>query len=75
MRSLIDVLYNQMYEQIYEPSITCIRWHDDTPKYIRKRGQGIVFYTKPRNMHRRAYRRIWFWRRIASLRIFTHTVK
>jgi len=51
-------------------------WHDDTPRYVQKRKQGIVFYTKPRrNDFVKAHTKPRFHRRLTTLRVRTHTKK
>jgi len=37
--NLLDEIFKNVYKNIH---LTSYHWHDDTPKYIKKRQQGIV---------------------------------
>ena len=69
--SIYDQIFNGM--NILDNSI--IVFKDDVPKYIKKRGQGIVFYTKPKNEYKDAHVKHVFNRRITPKRVFTHIRK
>ena len=49
-------IFNEIFQQIDIPH-AIYTWHDDTPKYIKKMLQGVVLYTKPKNEHKKAFKK------------------
>jgi len=56
-------------------SVCRISFPEDKSKYIQKREQGIVLYTKPKSEHRTSYKKPEINRRLNTFRVQTHTKK
>ena len=48
-------------------------WHEN--KFIERIKQGIVFYKKPLKKKQIEYKKPRYYRRITSMKVFTHTKK
>lgn len=69
--SMIDYAISEAIRDIVYVSI-----FPRVSKFVKRLKKGIVLYTKPnKNIYQFQYKMINFDRRIASLRIFTHTKK
>lgn len=74
----LDELFSLIYKDKHINTNANFFWHDDTPKYIKKKNQGIVLYHEvvPRRKLDKLKRKPpLIHRKIASLRVQTHTRK